>query len=308
MINTLPVPIETCNFDFGCKSYVLRDDLNHPEISGNKYRKLKYVMSALVESGAKGIITFGGAFSNHIYSTAAYANLLGLESVGIIRGEGDEENPTIKFVRSKNMKLHFVARSEYRLKRASSLIKAILQTYPGYEVVDEGGEHPLAFAGLKEIVDEIDEHKIMPDYIAISAGTGTTASGILIAVCDKKWKTKIIVVSPMKNKLLGEKIIAIAAQECPNDQLMFIDEFAGNGYAKVSEELIRFMYTFYEATRIKLDQIYTAKLVHGLHQLSLRNFFKQNERLIWIHTGGLPGIEGYNYLMSKLGKNRGIHY
>ncbi|MEP7321341.1 MAG: pyridoxal-phosphate dependent enzyme [Saprospiraceae bacterium] len=309
MINPfLPVPIEICNFNFGCQSYVLRDDLSHSEISGNKYRKLKYVMSSIMKSGAKGIITFGGPFSNHIYSTAAYANLLGLESIGIIRGEDDKDNPTLKFARSRNMRLYFVSRSAYRLKQESSEIKALLLSNPDHEIVDEGGEHPLAFVGLKEIVDEIEDQKMIPDYIAISAGTGTTAAGILRAVCDKRWKTKIIVISPMKNKVLMDKIISISDRKFHSDQLVFIDEFAGNGYAKVSEELIRFMYTFYEVTRIKLDQIYTAKLVHGLYQLSLRNFFKPNDTLLWIHTGGLQGIEGYNYMMHKLGKGSAIKY
>lgn len=309
MINPfLPVPIDICDFNFGCQSYMLRDDLSHSEISGNKYRKLKYVMNSIIESGANGIITFGGPFSNHIYSTAAYANLLGLESIGIIRGEDDKDNPTLNFARSRNMRFHFVSRSEYRLKHKSSEIKALLQAYPDFEIVDEGGEHPLAFAGLKELVDEIEEHKMVPDYIALSAGTGTTAAGILRAVYDKKWKTKIIVVSPMKNAMLKHKVISMAARELQTDQLIFIDEFAGNGYAKVSEELIRFMYAFYEATQIKLDPIYTAKLVYGLYQLSLRNFFKQNDTLLWIHTGGLQGISGYNYLMHKLGKSSAIKY
>jgi 1-aminocyclopropane-1-carboxylate deaminase len=304
----LPGVIERCHFDFGCQAYVLRDDLIHSEISGNKYRKLKHVMASYIGRGAKGIITFGGPFSNHIYSTAAYCKLLGLESVGIIRGEDDKENPTLNFVRSKGMKLQFVPRSEYRLKIDSSQIRTILNSFPEYGLLNEGGEHPLAFDGLKKIVDDIEDHDLIPDFIALSAGTGITAAGILRAVCDKKWETKVVVLSPMKNNMLAHKIITKAERDCSADQLIFIDEFAGTGYAKASDELIRFMHKFYTDTQIKLDPVYTGKLVFGLHQLSQKGFFNPNDKLVWIHTGGLQGIEGYNFLNHKLGKSMSIQY
>ena len=163
--------------DMGVSLYVKREDLIHPTISGNKWRKLKYNLAFARDSGCKTIITFGGAFSNHIYATAAACNEFGFKSVGIIRGEYDPNNPTLNFARSQGMEILFIDRNSYREKENSPNIKSLLDDYENYLLIPEGGSNDLAKNGLKELADEI--NLTNHTNILVSGGTGCTAAGIL---------------------------------------------------------------------------------------------------------------------------------
>lgn len=297
-----PAPLEKCTFNFGCNTYIKRDDLIHPEVSGNKSRKLKYLVQSFIQQGKKGIITFGGAFSNHIYATAAYGNMLDLGCVGIIRGEDDIRNPTLRFARAQNMQLYFVSRDEYKLKDRSTKIVSILSHYPDYGIIPEGGDHILAMDGVAEILDEIENLQVIPDYLALSCGTGTTAAGILKSIIERRWATKVIVIPALNNQHLIKEILIKANAHDHVDKLIYLPGYAGRGYGKADLALIQFMHHFYESTHIPLDPIYTGKLFYGLYQLAEQGYFRPQETLIILHTGGLQGIAGYNYILQK--KNR----
>lgn len=299
----LPSPLEECPAALGCISYIKRDDLIHPLVSGNKYRKLKYVVQNMMQKGKMGIITFGGAFSNHIYATAAYCHMMQLNCAGIIRGEEDVANPTLQFARAQGMHLYFVSREEYSLKGQSNEIKRIIANHPGWGIIPEGGDHELALIGVAEILDEIEDQYIVPDYIALSCGTGTTAAGILKSILQRNWHTKVIVIPALNNHTLRDDILLKANAEKHADRLIYKAEFSGEGYAKAAPRLIQFMHQFYESTHIPLDPVYTGKLFFGVSQLAREGYFQSRDTLILLHTGGLQGNRGYNYLLQKQKKD-----
>ena len=297
-IYQVPSPIQRVDFEFGCTCYVKRDDLIHAEVSGNKYRKLKHLMQEAILHAKPGVITYGGAFSNHIYATAAFAAQVGLASVGVIRGEDDPYNPTLQFARSKGMKLHFVSRMDYKLKSESNLIRLIHTNYPDYLIIAEGGDHPLAVKGVKETIDEIQNQGfVAPDYLIVAAGTGTTAVGLLQGMKHYQWHTKLIMMPAIKSNHLVEKVCTEARVD--RERVYCDDTFSLGGYAKTTKGLIDFIMHFYNTTGIPTDPIYTGKSVYGLHTLAQKGYFKSDDTLLWLHSGGLQGIAAYNYMQNK---------
>ena len=294
----LPSPIQKVDFDFGCTCFVKRDDMIHAEISGNKYRKLKYLMHEVVQHNLQGVLTYGGAFSNHIYATAAFAAQVGLSSVGVIRGEDDPSNPTLQFARSKGMKLHFVSRMDYKLKSESNLIRLIQTNYPHYLIIAEGGDHPVAIKGVEETIDEIQtQGLIAPDYLIVAAGTGTTAVGLLKRMKHYQWHTKLIMMPAIQSNHLVEKVCTEAGVD--RERVYCDDTFSLGGYAKTTKGLIDFITQFYKTTGIPTDPIYTGKSVYGLHTLAQKGYFKSDDTILWLHSGGLQGIAAYNYMQNK---------
>ncbi len=275
---------------------VMREDLLHPTISGNKWRKLKYNLKGALNNGVETIITFGGAFSNHIYATASACNELGLKSVGIIRGDYDEDNPTISFARQCGMDLKFVDRTSYKGKENSDVVKVILSEYSNYKLIPEGGSNNLANKGLKELSSEINETD--HDIIMVSAGTGATASGILQDLDPNKY---LWVFSSLKSDYLKTEILS-KIDPVKHNQLKFISSYHYGGYGKTPRELISFMNDFKAQTGIPLDPIYNGKLIAGFHDMVELNDIDNTNSYLWIHTGGLQGINAYNYMATK--KNR----
>lgn len=280
----------------GISLSVKREDLIHPEISGNKWRKLKYNLKSASEKGIETVITFGGAFSNHIYATAAACKASGLRSIGIIRGEYDSQNPTTQFAKQCGMELRFVARNQYRDKENSPSIKSIIDEYPNHILIPEGGSNELARKGLLDLSNEINEshHNI----IMVSAGTGATAAGILQNLNSDK---VLWVFSSLKSDYLKAEIL----KETPHDkhhQLKFFDKYHCGGYGKTPKELVSFINAFKEETCIPLDPIYNGKLVRGFYDIVAEEKADNTQSYLWIHTGGLQGIAAYNYMAKK--KNR----
>jgi len=276
---------------------VKRDDLIHPWLSGNKWRKAKYNLIFAKENNFNTVITFGGAFSNHIYAIAGACNLLGLKSVGIIRGDCmDHNNPTLSFCASKGMDLHFIDRNEYRLKENSSTVKDIISNYKNHYILPEGGTNSLALQGVAEIWSEI--HKqfdTVPDFIFSSAGTGGTSAGLLTN-CPKT--SKIISFSSLKSNYLKEEIIKLSGINQAH-QLIFNADFHFGGYAKYPKELQDFSKKFENQTNIPLDPIYNSKALYGFLQLCKAGFFPKKSSVLWLHTGGIQGKAGMEYLMRK---------
>lgn len=277
----------------GIELHVKREDLIHPYVSGNKWRKLKYNLLHAKEKGINKIITFGGAFSNHIHATAAACKAYNVSSIGIIRGEYDPDNPTLQFAKSCGMQLFFIDRSSYREKENSAIVKEFLTTQNDYFLVPEGGSNELANKGLKELAEEINKTK--HNIILVSAGTGGTATGIL------KWldpTKELWVFSSLKSDYLHLEILQKSSLE-KGDQLNFISDYHLGGYGKSPEKLILFMNEFKKETTIPLDPIYNGKLIYGFMDKMNLNEINTEKSYLWIHTGGLQGIDAYNYMAKK---------
>lgn len=278
--------------------WVKRDDQIHKAVSGNKWRKLKYNIKAAQQLKASGLITFGGAFSNHIYAVAAAAQIVGLPSVGIIRGEHtDPLNPTLSFAKSCGMHLQFVSRSAYRNK--TILKNEYSKLYPNFYFIPEGGTNILALRGCEELIEEIrDQFEEMPDYICTSCGTGGTLTGLIKGMNGRQ---QLIGFSALKGDFLKMRIKELL-EEVGMSHLSNWNvntEFHFGGYARHDQVLIDFINAFKGRHKISLDPVYTGKLFYGLFEMIKRGDFPRGSRILVIHTGGLQGVLGFNHRFGK---------
>jgi 1-aminocyclopropane-1-carboxylate deaminase/D-cysteine desulfhydrase-like pyridoxal-dependent ACC family enzyme len=283
----------------GIRLYVKRDDLIHPQVSGNKWRKLKYNLQA-AQQQQKRLLTFGGAYSNHIAATAAAGNMFGFKTIGVIRGELVKPlNPTLSLAQQQGMKLIFVGRKEYREEKAE--IAARLQNELGScYVIPEGGSNVLAVKGCAEIVAEVREQLDgVPDYFCVSSGTGGTAAGLVVGL---EGMSALKVFPALKGDFVNDKINSLI-WECVGkkyDNLQLINDYHFGGYTKWNQELIDFINVFYEKFRLQIDPIYTGKLFYGVWNEIQKGKFKDGSTIVVIHTGGLQGIQGFNQRFGNL--------
>ena len=272
----------------GVKLYVKREDLLHSEVSGNKWRKLKYNLAAAVQAGQKTILTFGGAYSNHIYATAAAAKEMGLNSIGVIRGEATTPlNPTLSFAVSCGMHLHYISRSLYREKHQSYYISSLHELFGDFYYVPEGGSNSLALKGCAEIVDEI---SIPYDYLCTAVGTGGTMAGLIASE-----PTAMVVGFPaLKGDFLTGEVLRLLNDFGYSGSTSWLinNEYHCGGYAKVTPELIAFIVNFRQKHALQLDPIYTGKMMFGIFDLLSKNYFKKGSTIVALHTGGLQGNVG----------------
>ena len=282
----------------GIELFIKRDDLLHPIISGNKFRKLKYNLQEAKQLGCSKLLTFGGAFSNHIVAVAGAGNEFGFETIGIIRGEElatkIDENPSLQLAQSLGMKLCFITRSEYQNKETETFLAHLQTQFRSFYLLPEGGTNALAIQGCKEIVGE--EEKVFT-HICCAVGTGGTISGIIEGAYQHQ---KIIGFSALKGDFLSDVIRKFVTKS--NWELETKYHFGG--YGKVYDSLISFMNDFYEQTQIPLDPIYTGKMVYGVLEKIKNNEFPSNAKILLIHSGGLQGIKGMNQKLLK--KNKSI--
>jgi 1-aminocyclopropane-1-carboxylate deaminase len=280
------------------KLFIKREDLNHPELSGNKWHKLKYNLLAAKEKGYETLLTFGGAYSNHIYATAAAGNLFGFKTIGIIRGEEQLPlNPTLSFASSKGMKIHYVNRKTYREKNSSEFIKQLRNKFGNFYLVPEGGTNKLAVKGASEIISNIN---LDFDYVCCACGTGGTLAGLVTGLNGRKKALGFSVLKGGSFLLYDvEKLIYESAGEKYNNWDINLD-FHFGGYAKINSELIEFIQRFQKITSIPIEPIYTGKLLFGVYNLILNKYFINGIYILVIHTGGLQGLMGMKNKMSKI--------
>lgn len=275
------------NFPKNIKLTIKRDDLLHPHISGNKWRKLKYNLLKAKEEKYDTLVTFGGAFSNHIAATAAAGMEYGLETIGIIRGEelADKiaENPTLAFAQGCGMKFRFVSRQQYRDKTNCEFLEKLKEEYSRVYVLPEGGTNTLAVKGCEEILTPEDARFT---HIACAVGTGGTLSGII----NSAFIHQRVLGFPALKADLSNDIIKFAQQ----DNWQLINDYHFGGYAKINKELIDFINEFHTKTSIPLDPVYTGKMVFGVMDLIRKDYFREDSNILLIHTGGLQGIGGMN--------------
>lgn len=278
------------NIDFPNEITLLikREDLIHPFISGNKFRKLKYNLLQAKEEGKSKLVTFGGAFSNHIAAVAYLGKENNFETIGIIRGEELEskisENSTLTFAQNCGMKFEFITREAYRTKTTPSFTEKLKQHYGDFYLVPEGGTNLLAVKGCEEILTPEDANFT---HICCAIGTGGTISGLINSA---KANQKIIGFPALKGDFLSDDIRKFATTFNWELQL----DYHFGGYAKINEDLIRFINDFYKQTNIPLDPIYTGKMMFGIVDLIKEGYFPKGSKILAIHTGGLQGIEGMN--------------
>lgn len=272
--------------------FMKRDDLIHPLVSGNKWRKLKYNLQAAKAAGQTTLLTFGGAFSNHIFAVAAAGKEYGFKTIGIIRGEETSAaNSTLSFAESCGMQLHFITRTSYREKETPGFIWNLHQQFGDFYLLPEGGTNIHAVKGCEEVVHEI---QINYDYLCCSCGTGGTIAG-LIAGDNEKYK--VLGFSALKGMHdLRQKIEKLVTEYSGRQFTNWSvnHDYHFGGYAKVNEELLSFIREFYSSQNILTDPVYTGKLMFGIFDLIRKDFFFRGSTIVAIHTGGLQGWNGIN--------------
>lgn len=285
-------------FPNGIELYIKREDLLHPLISGNKFRKLKYNIKEAVLKNCNTLITFGGAFSNHIVAVAAAGKENGFKTIGIIRGDElfdqTNTNPSLSLAKQLGMEFEFVSRTEYRNKEDVTFVDDLKKRHGNnIYIIPEGGTNGLAIKGCGEILSDED---VVFDYICVPVGTGGTVSGIINSANPNQ---KIIGFSSLKGDFLSDVICNFVSKT--NWKLN--TDYHFGGYGKVTDELIVFLNSFYENTKIPLDPIYTGKMMFGVLDLIEKGFFPENSKILAIHTGGLQGIKGMNQMLLNKKKN-----
>ncbi len=281
----------------GIELFIKREDELHPIISGNKFRKLKYNIQEAKRLGHATLLTFGGAFSNHILAVAGAGAEFGFKTIGVIRGEELEckinENPTLAQAQELGMQFHFVSRTAYRDKESSSFISFLSEKFGNFYLVPEGGTNDLAIKGCEEILTS--EDKSYFTHIACAVGTGGTISGLINSSSEKQ---QIIGFSSLKGAFLSEVIRNFVSKT----NWSISDAYHFGGYGKVNDELIQFLNSFYTQTSIPLDPVYTGKMVFGVLDLIEKGYFPPNAKILMIHTGGLQGIKGMNFALKNKNK------
>lgn len=271
-----------------------REELLFPGISGNKYRKLKYNIQAAKAAKQHTLLTFGGAFSNHIAAVAYAGAVNGFKTIGVIRGEELASlplNPTLEKAKSHGMSFHFVTREAYREKHRPQFVAKLQETFGHFYLIPEGGTNALAVKGCTEILHELDTKFT---HISVAVGTGGTLSGLAEAAFDHQ---EILGFPALKGAFLQKDICNFTQQ---NNWSLF-ESYHFGGYAKVTPTLVNFANQFNMDTGIVLDPIYTAKMVFGVMDLIENDYFESGAHILMIHTGGLQAIEGMNEKLQRQG-------
>ncbi len=296
-----PPPIQQINSEIarraGVEIYVLRLDLMHPWVNGNKWFKLKYNLLEAKQQNFTTLLTFGGAYSNHIFATAAAGNLFGLGTIGVIRGEQRLPlNPTLSFAVQQGMQLVYLDRQTYRQRHTTALQQDLQQRFGEVFVIPEGGSNLNGVRGCTEIVT----HSSLFDTICLACGTGTTLAGIALSLHQSQ---RVIGFGVLKGGAFLEQEIHSLLTNYPKSGLPapweLVCDYHMGGYAKVNNELLLFSQQFQEEHGIPLDYVYTAKMFYGVMDLLQQGFFPRGDRLLLIHTGGLQGNVG---MESRLGE------
>ena len=272
----------------GIELYMKREDVLHPFISGNKFRKLKHNILEAKKLREHTLLTFGGAYSNHIAAVAYAGKINDFKTIGVIRGEELEtkymSNPTLRFAYDCGMHFYFVTRTLYRQKTYVDFKTHLKIKFGDFYTIPEGGTNALAVKGCEEILNKEDN---LYDYICCSVGTGGTLSG-LINTSEKH--QNILGFPALKGDFLQNDIRKFALQ----NHWKLITDYHFGGYAKINEELITFINDFKSKYNVQFDPVYTGKMMYGIFDLLVKDYFPKGSKILAIHTGGLQGIKGMN--------------
>ena len=291
-IPTISIPITQIPLQKNIQLFLKREDLIHPQISGNKYWKLFYNINSYLEQNPESpfIITFGGAFSNHIAAVAALGKGYQLKTLGIIRGEELQdkwqENPTLELAHQNGMDLRFVSREEYRDK--DSLTQGLEKEFTNALIIPEGGTNEHAVQGIQFMLTE--QTKSF-DYLCTAVGTGGTIAGISKFAQEHQ---KVVGFKVVDDHSLYNKVSELSTR----NNFELIEAHEGK-YGKITEENIRFINDFNQNFGIQLEPIYTGKMMKKLFEMIEEDYFPAGSKILAFHTGGLQGISGANELLKK---------
>ena len=275
----------------GIRLLIKREELNHRTVSGNKWWKLKYNLQTAVTEKKTAILTFGGAYSNHIYATAAAASAWGLQSIGIIRGEEHLPlNPTLSEAVRWGMNLHYVSRSKYRERSTPDFLNALKEKWPNAFIIPEGGSNIHALRGVQEFGNLLSD--ISHDFLCVPVGTGGTLAGLAAS----GGPATIIGFAASRDTSLTSKITALLQMTgcvSPSPWRLITDYHFG-GFAKMDDTLRSFVHDFHRRHEILLDPVYTSKMMFGVFDLIEKKYFPRGSTVMVVHTGGLQGWGGGN--------------
>ncbi|PJJ84386.1 1-aminocyclopropane-1-carboxylate deaminase/D-cysteine desulfhydrase [Mucilaginibacter auburnensis] len=275
----------------GLSVFIKRDDLIHPIISGNKWRKLKYLLKKAQAESKTHLVTFGGAFSNHLLATAGAAALFGFKATGFVRGD-EVDNDMLFMCRLHGMELIFTDRDSYRNKQA--LFDQYFSNDKEAFFIDEGGASPQAAQGCSELVSELND---IYDHLFCACGTGTMAAGIINGVKTANLHTHVNGIPALKGgSFLKSDIDNLLHQ--PTDYTLHTDYHFG-GYGKTTPELINFIKKFIANTGILIDPVYTGKMLYAIYDLAQKDYFAPGSKILAIHSGGIWGLLGMKNKFSE---------
>lgn len=278
--------------------FVKREDLNHPAMSGNKWHKLKYNLQDAKMQGKDTLLTFGGAYSNHIYAVAAAGKIFNYKSIGIIRGEEYLPlNPTLSFAIDNGMKIYYLDRTSYREKNSPEIINQLREKFGDFYLLPEGGTNELAVKGCREIIKSID---MQFDYICCPCGTGGTLAGLISGLNANKFALGFAV---LKGASFLKENVRSLLQNSNGSSLQNWDinlDYHFGGYAKFNFALMDFISRFISLTKIPIEPIYTGKMLFGIYDLISKDYFKEGSRIVALHTGGLQGLKGLSEKLKKI--------
>lgn len=278
--------------------FMKRLDLIHPYISGNKWFKQKYNLSKAREDGYKRLLTFGGAFSNHIYAAAAAGKEFGFNTIGVIRGEEHLPlNPTLQFAAEQGMQIHYVNRDDYRKKHLPEFTDWVYSKFGKVYIIPEGGTNQIAIKGAAEIPSLIE---IDFDYITTACATAGTISGVISGLHGSKKVLGFAVLrgSAFVLKNTEQNVLEFTGKKFDNWSINLDYHFGG--YAKINRDLVLFIRQIEEINGIVLDPIYTGKMLYGVYDLARKEFFGEKKTIVALHTGGQQGIAGMRARMNEV--------
>ena len=272
----------------GLEVWIKRDDLIHPLVSGNKFRKLKYAIEPILNGEKKELLTFGGAFSNHIHACAALGHLLGFATHGIIRGLYlSDDNPTLNDAKHWGMAITPISKQEYAKREDVDYIASLQNQYPHARLLPEGGTAPSALQGVADLFLELQDHPPF-DHVICPVGSGGTMAGLIQGA---PIQTKVHGICVLKSaKYLTEKVQQLVDSTKKSWQIWH--EFHHGGYAKCDKALIQLCHRIWQKMNIPVEPIYSAKMFSGFEQMLHQGVFRKGQRILLIHTGGMQGLRG----------------
>lgn len=270
---------------------IKRDDQIHNIISGNKWRKLQYNIQHAKAIGAKGIITFGGSFSNHIHACAFACQQQNLPVIGIIRGEVENQhNYTLSWAKHWGMQLSFVDRKTYKQRNEGCYLHQLQQQYPDHFIVPEGGSNTLALTGVAEVIDELNQ-QCKFDTLITPVGSGGTLAGL---ICGDNAQHNLLGIAVLKQQdYLENTVLALLPNNRKEDKnWQIMNQYHGGGYAKFNAQDAEKVRHFSNAVGIDFEPVYSGKMVLALLDLVASGYFPEHHRIVLLHTGGLQGLAG----------------
>lgn len=286
----------------GVELWVQREDLVHPRISGNKWYKLKYNIEQAVAQGAGALLSFGGAYSNHLHALAYAGKVNGLKTVGVVRGELIQPlNPTLQDAVDWGMELLPVSRSDYQRRHNAEFQQQLAASFEPCVVIPEGGANALALKGCAEIAVSVRQQLPAFDYLCVACGTGATLAGLITGM--QGHAAKVLGFCTLKGlqdlePQVTEWLTGSGVDDLPAWQIEH--RFHCGGFAKINRELVLFMEHWKTFSDIPLEPLYTGKMFYGLFQMIEQGYFRAGDRIVAVHTGGLQGLRGMQAKMDKL--------